>query len=142
MPSAMRSTNFCYCFVRAAIHSVVTRQRAGQSNPKTSLDDDIICSDEIEEKLDEHNRSSTVEEFESVFPVAYEKSSKINKYGSAPVYIIGGVPTPIAQDEHYACRGNDLKILSLYEYSSIISVIKKDNRSNKKKSNFCFVYYV
>ena len=73
-------------------------------------------------------------EFESVFPVAYEKSSKVNKYGSAPVYVVNGIPTPISQDEHYAYRGTELRFLSLYEYASLISIIKKPGKETSKKS--------
>ena len=120
MPSAIRTTNFCYCFVRAAINAVVLRQQSTQLQSSPVLENTITETEEGQDKFQSNNQ-----EFESVFPIAYEKSSKTNKYGSVPVYFINGIPTAIAQDEHYAYRGTDLHALSLCEYTSIISVIKK-----------------
>lgn len=71
---------------------------------------------------------------ETILPKTINDSFKQPRYGSAPIYIINGVPTPVAQDIHNAYRGPHLKHLSFYEYVGIVSILKKEKIEQKSKT--------
>ena len=72
---------------------------------------------------------------ETIIPRSVGDSSATPRYGSAPVYIINGKPTPVAHHSHYAFRNVDLQHLSYYEYSGIISVVLKRTHSSTISSS-------
>lgn len=137
MPSFLSSTTHCFCFIVAAIaHAKKIKQKLEETVQDSSSDDESdkdsgnsdvnVEVDQPPEKGNNEVKRIGLEDCEeTIIPRSVADSSATPRYGSAPVFVIDGKPTPVAHHTHYAFRNVDLQHLSYYEYTGIISVVQK-----------------
>jgi len=128
MPSSMCTTAFSYCFVWPAMKYVADKGREhGRSELAGAAEDDSDSDSEEEREAD-------VGDHAEVCWADMGQDAAEGGAGSSSVFSTGrGQAVPVPQHLHYAHRGVGLEVLSLYEYSALVSVVEKKKKKGSEK---------
>ena len=99
-------------------------------------DDELLC-DDVSHSNDDHCPPMLDDDLQSEGLDITNMNRK--SFGTAPVYLPRNeddepIPTPVHYATHYWFRGEDLKQLTMFEYNSIVDIVKKTKRDKPTSS--------